>query len=109
MKITLYQIAPELDNDHLMFRDLRFIKTAGYDKVPAEIYESVYHGDLDIKTPEDAFYVFNMAHPEGYKGRSMSISDVIQFPDSSGGKRFYFCGTVGFQKIEFDDEKAIQR
>lgn len=107
MKITLYQIVPELDNDHLMFCDLRFIQTAGYDKVPAEIYESVYHGDLDIKTPEDAFYVFNMAHPEGYKGRSMSVSDVIQFPDSSGGKQFYFCGTVGFQKIEFDDKKAM--
>lgn len=107
MKITLYQIVPELDNDHLMFCDLRFIQTAGYDKVPAEIYESVYHGDLDIKTPEDAFYVFNMAHPEVYKGRSMSVSDVIQFPDSSGGKQFYFCGTVGFQKIEFDDKKAM--
>lgn len=23
MKITLYQIIPELDNDHLMFRDLQ--------------------------------------------------------------------------------------
>lgn len=107
MKITVYQIVPELDNDHLMFRDLQFIKTAGYDKVPAEIYESVYHGDLDIKTPEDAFFVFNMAHPEGYKGRSMSISDVIQFTDTSAGKQFYFCGTVGFPKIEFDDKKVM--
>ena len=107
MKITLYQIVPELDNDHLMFRDLQFIKTAGYDKLPAELYELVYHGDLDIKTPEDAFYIFNMAHPNGYKGRSMSISDVIQFSDPSGDKQFYFCNTVGFQKTEFDENKAM--
>lgn len=107
MKITLYQIIPELDNDHLMFREFQFIQTASGNRVPAEIYEAVYQGELDIQTLEDAFYIFNMEHPEGYKGRSMSVSDVVEIFDSEIGYRFYFCDTIGFKPIAFDREKAV--
>ncbi len=107
MKITLYQIIPELDNDHLMFRELQFIQTASGNRVPAEIYEAVYQGELDIRTLEDAFYIFNMEHPDGYKGRSMSVSDVVEIFDSEAGYRFYFCDTIGFKPIAFDREKAV--
>lgn len=78
MKIRLYQVVPELDNDHLMFRGLSFIKIASGNKVPAEIYETVYSGELKIGSLDDAFVIFNTAFPEGYKGRSMSVSDVLE-------------------------------
>ena len=65
MKITVYQIVPELDNDHLMFRGLSFIKTASDHKVPAEIYEAVYSGELEISSPDDAFVIFRKATKGG--------------------------------------------
>lgn len=106
MKITIYQIVPDLDHNHLMFRDLRFIKKASGNRIPAELYKSVYHGNLAVESPEDVFYIFNVAHPEGYTGRSVSVSDVVKFYAPSGGSRFYFCDTIGFQEIEFDEGKA---
>ena len=108
MKITVYQIVPELDNDHLMFRRLNFIKTASGNKVPAEIYEAVYSGELEISSPDDAFVIFNTAFPEGYKGRSMSVSDVVEMAHSSDDSRFYFCDSpCGFPEIEFEKAHAM--
>lgn len=107
MKITLYQIIPELDNDHLMFRDLQFIRTASNNQVPAELYESVYSGELEIQGLEDAYYIFNMAHPEGYQGRSMSVSDVVELATSDGDSEFFFCDSIGFKKIPFDKKRAM--
>ena len=108
MKITLFQIVSELDDKHLMFRNLNFIKNANNNTVPAELYEVVYDGDMDIKSLEEAFYIFNMAHPEDYTGRSMSISDVIKISFPSGESRFYFCDTCGFSEIEFNENKTCQ-
>lgn len=108
MRIRLYQIVPELDNDHLMFRGLGFIKTASDNKVPAEIYETVYSGELEIGSLDDAFVIFNTVFPEGYKGRSMSVSDVVEIACSSDNSRFYFCDSLcGFPEIEFEKTRAM--
>ena len=45
MKITIYQIIPELDQDRLMFMPLSYFQKAGYPSPPAEIYESVFCGE----------------------------------------------------------------
>lgn len=105
MRITLYQIVPELDDSHLMFRGLKHIKAKCGNRVPAEIYKAAYCGELDIRTPEEAFIVFNDAHPEGFRGRSMSVSDVVEFA-SPGGSTFYFCDVIGCPKVEFDKSKT---
>ena len=106
MKITIYQIAKEYDKEHLMFCDLRVIKSKNNNTIPAELYKPVYHGNLEAESLEDVFYIFNVAHPKGYIGRSMSVSDVVEVYHSSGKSQFYFCDSVGFQKIWFDKEKA---
>ena len=54
MKITLYQIIPEPENRYLIFSDLRSIRAASGGHVPAEIYEAVFSGDLDIAVPRNA-------------------------------------------------------
>ncbi len=51
MKITLYQIIPEPENRYLIFSDLRSIRAASGGHVPAEIYEAVFSGNLDIAVP----------------------------------------------------------
>ncbi len=108
MKITVYQIVPELDNDHLMFQGLRYIKTASNHKVPAEIYEAVYSGELDIDSPDAAFVIFNTVFLEGYRGRSMSVSDVVEMAHSPDDSRFYFCDSPsGFPEIKFEKARAM--
>ena len=84
MNVTLYQIIPELDNDHLMFRNLQAILQASNHQVPAELYETVFSGELEVQDLQDIFTIFNIAHPEGYRGRSMSVSDVVEIPASTG-------------------------
>lgn len=106
MKITIYQMITEPKNTHLMFRDLQSVLAASDNRIPAECYECVYDGELNITNLEEAYYIFNMAHPEGYRGRSMSISDVVEVHGSDSGSSFYYCDTFGFKRIAFDKEKA---
>lgn len=120
MKITLYQIIPEPENRYLIFSDLRSIRAASGGHVPAEIYEAVFSGDLDIAVPRnvknkmdqeldelEAVYVrFNVSHPEGFRGRPMTMSDVVEVIRSEKGSRFFFCDRFGFEEIAFEKEKA---
>jgi hypothetical protein len=41
MKVIVYQIIPELDEKHVMFRDLQTIVSKSDGKIPEEIYESI--------------------------------------------------------------------
>lgn len=101
MKVTLYQIANELDTKMLMFRNLEFFQKIVGDRFPSEIYEVVFDGELDTTNPEEVYRIFNTEYTPGYKGRSMSVSDVVEFQIGSTSI-FYFCDSIGFQKIEFD-------
>ena len=105
MKITIYQIVPELDAVHLLFMDFHTVQTACGEQVPAWLYQTVYSGELEARSLEDLFYTFNMQHPEGYKGRSMSVSDVVEVHDPDTGSVFYYREPVGFRQIEFDKNK----
>ena len=107
MNVTLYQIIPELDNDHLIFQNLQAILQASNHQVPAELYETVFSGELEVQSLQDIFTIFNIAHPEGYRGRSMSVSDVIEIPASTGENDFYFCEPIGYKKILFDKNRAM--
>ena len=53
MKITIYQIIPELDQDRLMFMPLSYFQKAGYPSPPAEIYESVFCGKTEVDTLDE--------------------------------------------------------
>lgn len=106
VRVVLYQIALEEKNARLLFQDLQSIKAASGSRVPAEAYEAVYHGEVDAKTLEDIFCIFNMAHPKGYCGRSLSVSDVVEVFDPLGNSDFFFCEPAGFARIEFDKSRT---
>ena len=104
MKIVLYQIVPELDAENLIFRDFH---QHGNSQIPSEIYEMVYQGNLDVQTPEEVFEIFNLNPPEGYKSRSMSVADVVEFTYSPEHSDFFFCNTIGFTKVDFDKKRSM--
>lgn len=109
MNITIYQMILEPKNHDLIFQDLKSIYAACQNRVPAEIYEPVYHGEIRAKALEDIFYIFNVRHPEDYCGRSLSVSDVVEVHGPEESSSFYFCDRFGFEKIDFDRDKAVRR
>ena len=63
-------------------------------------YDMVYSGDgiLTVRDDSDAldnlYNVFNVRHPNDFKGRSMSVSDII---DLDG--RMYYVEPFGYKRI----------
>lgn len=94
MKIKLYQIAPERDDKNLMFMNYEWtVKHGGVHSGP---YELVFDGEVDAKRLEDIFQIFNLRLPEGYRGRSMSVSDVVW----AEGLGTFFCDSFGFKQLK---------
>ena len=62
-------------------------------------YEVVYEGELDYpempNALEELFEIFNIKIPEDFKGRSMSISDIVEID----GKNYY-CDFVGWEELK---------
>ena len=106
MKISIYQIAIERDANRLAFRSLEHMTSAGGGRIPAELYDCVYTGEVAAETLEDIFYIFNAEHPLGYKGRSLSVSDVVEIFPASGESAFYFCEPIGFKRIRFEKSRT---
>ena len=90
MKISIYQIIPELDQHRLMFMPLSYFQKAGYPSPPAKIYESVFYGETEVTTLEEIYRIFNRKNEAdtrylekiGFTGHSMSVSDIVEVQDS---------------------------
>lgn len=114
MKIKIYQIDMERDEHRIAmmgYEDtIAVLKRKGidvsHDSFPdPTLYDLVYDGEVEAKDLEAVYAKFNLAHPEGYTGRSMSVSDVVQVVESSTVKEgFYFCDSIGFKDIPFQPE-----
>lgn len=103
MRVKLFQIAPEKDRYSLMFMNYEFtMRKAG---IRESTYELVFDGELDAKRLDDIFYIFNCQLPEGYRGRSMSVSDVVW----AEGLGTFFCDSVGYKPIKFKQGKCPWR
>lgn len=101
MEIVIYQISQE--QEQLIYRNLEAFQKIRPGHFPSEIYEPVFDGEVSANDLEEVYYIFNMAHPEGYRGRSMSVSDVVEI-QTQEGSIFYFCDSIGFEPIEFQNE-----
>lgn len=69
-------------------------------KVVAEVYDRVYSGEVESFEPlEYLWKKFNLAHPDDYRGRSLSVSDVVVLTDEGGTKAF-FCDSFGWKELK---------
>lgn len=108
MKITLYQMIPELDTDRLLYMAYDHIRCAYGEEFPSHLYEAVYSGEFDAKRLDDIFLIFNHDFPDDYRGRSMSVSDVLEVIKSPDESMFYYCDSpAGYKEIKFDKQKAM--
>ena len=103
MEIRIYQINMQRDCNRIAFVGLALMQQyQGSPKIDSSIYDRVFAGEVDCKDPEDVYKKFNLDHPEDYKGRSLSVSDVVEIIGEDGKSTFHFCDDIGFKQIAFD-------
>lgn len=94
MRIKIYQIK-SLD-DKKKFNSVEDSST-----IDVNIYEKVYDGELNLPEDtsiteilEEVYFVFNMQHPKGFCGHSLSVSDVVTFDNKA-----YVCNSFGWGNV----------
>ena len=102
--IRLYQMRVDDDNKNYIFNSLEEMQKVTGGRVPAELYDLVYEGELEAKDPEEVFTIFNTVYVEDYKGRSMAVSDVVEFKYSDTQDFFFYCDSLGFKLIHFNKD-----
>jgi hypothetical protein len=98
MRYKLYQIK-DVENCLYLFSSFNFAQQKGFS---IHDYEVVYEGaigDYNVEyTLEKLFDMFNIYRPEDFKGRSMSVSDVVML-DRGTYVEYYYCDHIGFKLI----------
>ena len=108
MQIKIYQIDMERDVNNVCFMSHnRLQKFQGSTDIDSKIYDLVYEKAILCNSLEDIFRILNIEHPKDYKGRSLSVSDIVEVIDSKIIENgFYFCDSVGFKKVVFHPEEC---
>lgn len=100
--VRIWQLKPDSDFK-LRFRSYSETQKA-CGEPSTKNYSAVYDGELETNDLEAIYTKFNIDHPEGFIGHSLSISDVVELYDDSSSQ-FYFVDSIGFQEIEFNSCK----
>jgi len=104
-KLRIYQIDSELDTQGLIFMPYDFFKSKGCAVPPASSYRLVFDGDVGTDNLGEITCMFNINHPTGYKGRSLTTSDIVELYDNNASE-FHFCDSFGYQDVEFDKDSV---
>jgi hypothetical protein len=100
-KVRIYQIKFE---SKFLFKEYAFIKRERCTAPFGELYRVVFDGQLETDNLDDIFHIFNLKHPLRYKGRSLSVSDIVELYDDKGSI-FFYCDLIGFEQIKFKPVK----
>lgn len=97
-KCRVWQLRPDVDP---------MMKFIGYDELLERFgepnpdnYRTVYDGEVNTNNLDELFAKFNLAHPSGYEGHSLSMSDVIELYDDTGST-FHYVDRFGFKEVSF--------
>ena len=101
MIISIYQIDPECEHGaEKLFLSLANLEKHFGKKIDPEIYEEVYSGVVDSQTLDDVYIVFNTdLRPDDYRGRSLSVSDIVEVRSGDDRTNFYYCDSIGWKRI----------
>ena len=66
-------------------------------------YKIAYDGEIESNDLEEIYTKFNLNHPHGFTGHSLSISDVVELYDDNGSE-FYYVDRFGFKEIDFESQ-----
>ena len=65
-------------------------------------YIKVYEADLEDMDLEDIFILLNTTRPEGFKGHSLSVSDIVVLKATdTGTESAFYVDSIGFKNLSF--------
>lgn len=109
MDIAIYQVNMGRDHNRVAFQSIDELERfQGSSEIESEIYDKVFEGEVSCENLEDVYRMFNLDHPKGYKGRSLSVSDVVEVIGADGESTYNFCDSIGFQKVSFDPDLTAE-
>ena len=74
MNVRIYQINMKRDANNVAFMNYESLpKFQGSSEIDSSLYDKVFEGEVNCFTLEKLYEIFNLKHPAGYKGRSMSV------------------------------------
>ena len=101
---SVFQIKHSEECRRTKFVPLGELKNKGV-KLAMSMYDKIYDGKVedtgDIShTLENIFVALNVGKkPDGYRGHSLSISDVVLMDGV-----YYYVDIIGFKEIKFDEK-----
>ena len=106
MDITIYQINMGRDYNRVAFQSYDGLeRLQGTNEIDSELYDRVFEGKVECDDLEDVYRMFNVDQPEGYRGRSLSVSDVVETTDKETGEcKWFYCDSIGFKQVTFDTD-----
>lgn len=104
MTVNIFQLPIENDRIFRGFDEKHYPKLSDYKKVFTIETSHVMADDIPDYL-EAIFEKFNIDRPKGFKGHSLSVSDIVvlEFFDTADTARIFFCDIVGWK--ELDPEK----
>lgn len=108
MNVTIYQINMGRDMNHVAFLSHDSLERfQGTPEIDSELYDKVFEGNVECENLEDVYRKFNVDQPDNYKGRSLSVSDIVETQDKETGEcQWFYCDSIGFKQVTFDPELA---
>lgn len=65
-------------------------------------YIKVYEANLEDMDLEDIFILLNTTRPEGFKGHSLSVSDIVVLKATdTGTESAFYVDSIGFKNLPF--------
>ncbi len=106
--LTIYQLGDSDEAVKMRFMNYAYLQSQGF-AIETGQHNAVYTGPMQPgETLEDIYTRFNLPHPEGYLGHSLSVSDVVVLHSSSADTA-YFVDSFGFKEIPDFFGQAIQQ
>ena len=104
-RCRVWQLKPDTDPQMKFMGYDYFLKHFG--EPDSASYLTVYDGEVETNELEALYTKFNVDHPPGYEGHSLSMSDVLELYDENGST-FHYCDTFGFKEITFREPEPEQ-
>lgn len=102
----IHQLKPDVD---IMMKFIDYDEmTKRFGEPNPENYKVVYDGQLETNDLDAIYEKFNLDHPPGYQGHSLSMSDVIELYDQNGSA-FHYVDRFGFKEIAFQSSEQEQQ
>lgn len=93
-EVTILQINNKVENAHYkMFSSLSMLERLGL-QFNKNDYKVVFKGTMEVDDAEDVYMRLQFAKPEGYKGHSLSVSDIVYMDG-----KYMFCDSFGFVDV----------